>query len=401
MIAPYIVVFFATTALIHLSFRSGSSKAARTFGGGFAAALVAALAGFRDIDVGGPDALLYGRPIFEIAVNSNSFAEAYQEAQKAGAKGEPGYVLLNYIVAGFTDSINVFFFCHALFVALVILCAIRLVGDIGTPSVMWLTYLCTFYVNTFNLLRQSLALSLCVLGVSLIIRGRTRLGLVVGLCGAVFHTSAVFFLLVYAVARAGSKRGSDGRFHWVSTLVLVGAMVLGSIVVIIVLGPRLFDDQYGTYFGAADSGSGLGLEVLYRIVPLVVGVLGVSHLQGVRALDGQGGNSRFDSQGSCHGLGASPFDGKADVLPSLVILLALGVAELVILPIRTLSPSLGRVSMYFAVSRILSYSTFSNSLTVQRSVADLASILFVCAYFYGMFVLSGVADYSSQVLWGS
>src|SRR5690606_29389100 len=107
---------------------------------------------------------------------------------------EVGYVWLNFMVAQVSHDVHVFYFVLALFCGAVVAAAVNLLRSYGPTWLMWLTYLCTAYVDSFNLLRQAPALALALLGVALTVRRYPRWGFVVGAAGALFHLTAVIFL---------------------------------------------------------------------------------------------------------------------------------------------------------------------------------------------------------------
>lgn len=402
---PYLVTYVISTISVHLATRADSGRSMRIVFGTLAVLIMSILAGLRDITVGGPDALLYGQPIFLVAHNSRSFSQAFAQAQLVGAKGEPGYILINYIVGQFTDSLNIFFFVHSLFVNGTILLAVITSRKYGPAWLMWLTYLCTFYVNTFNLLRQSEALALALFAISLLLEDRYRMSLFVGISGIMFHTSAAFFVPVYLIALIIHHRTKVRLLSAPLTIFTVGSILVGSIMAAYILGPSLFADQYGSYFVGGEEGMSIGVDFLYRLLPLAIG------LRTVRSLSQAGSVTETQQGGFPSELNATRRLSRNAAVTTEVdscnpirdyrvaaTLLVLLFAELAMFPIRVINPAFSRLVMYFSLSRVIGYAVFVSRMHVPRAISSSGLVLFISLYFYGIFVRTGVADYSSSIL---
>lgn len=408
----YAFSFSLSTLLVFLATEVTHSRFFRFFWTSIAVIVMAVLAGSRDIWVGGPDALYYGLPIFDVASNSSSFSEAYVQAQYVGAKGEPGYIMLNYVVGLFTDSFNAFLFVLALLVNCVVMLAILGVRKLGPAWLMWLTYLCSFYVTTFNLLRQGMALALTILAISLLLNERYKTSFAAGFVGVAFHTSAAFFLPVYATAFIIYHQAGKPTFRIRQMFAVVIVMIAFSAVAIQVLGSGVLEDQYGSYLEDSGAVVSLGADFLYRLVPLLVGFLALRTLRSLGSVN--------ESDVVLEKSSISPPRPKLSVstrknrreellsgrylsaslsrYQAAAVLFSLLLAELALFPIRASNPTLSRLVMYFTVTRVLGYAVFASNLRANRRVALMSAVLFVSLYFYGMFIATGVGEYSSLIL---
>jgi hypothetical protein len=389
-----------------------------------AVALMSAIAGLRDFDVAGPDVQVYGNFVFKSATQASSFVELQELAATVSITRDPAYLALNFLVSRFTSDPHLFYFWLSFLVSSLALAAAMLLRRHGPVWLMWLTYLCTVYVTSFNLLRQSPAFAMVLLAVAMTVRGRPWWGLVVGLSGLLFHDSAIVFLAIWPIILF-LQRGKWrllGRSALV--LLLVAGLVLAGPVLIEWSATFLADGRYLSYLEGR-GGEPLGLNVLYRAVPLAVGLalmfsfgprfippapkwvpqwLPKRMVDGLAILSGSGVAERrpddlaSDSDRRTSGLRLRTELGLTQwtVHGVLITLLAVG---LLILPLRELFYPIYRVALYFGDLRILAYGVIIGSLPARwRPTLTTAAVLFVVAYFILVVVLRGDGLYSSDIL---
>ncbi len=414
---PYIVTFIISTLALWLSEKARETTLRlplRTI----AVLSVASLAGMREWTVGGPDALKYGDPIFQSSLGSASISQAISNAQEVGAKGELGYVLVNYAVSRFTDSFPFLLFVLAIITNTIILCAILIARRFGSPILMWITYLFTTYATTFNLLRQSVALALTVLGVSLLLARRRKLSFVIGLSGVAFHTSAMLFLVVYFIALMADHYSTKTGKH--ALRVIVAALMVTGIAFYcaIRLSSQYLSDEYGSYLESDQNQQGsLGVNVLYRTIPIIVGLI-AARVARKAATDSTSVDEnpivlQNDTPSTTPTLikFAKPndppladHDNRTEQKTSrtletsrycaTVVLLALLAVDLVYVSLRTLNATLGRIVMYFSWAKVIAYSVFLEPLEFPRALNTVMITAFCYAYFYWIFIANGVAVYT-------
>lgn len=157
----------------------------------FAILLPSIIAGVRDITIG-YDVGLYGVNYFQLAVNSDSFAE-----YRAICDTDFGYAALNYIVSRVTDNIHWFLFViEFIIVVLVYLFAY----SHREKHPMWLTMLAfftIFYSNSLNILRQSLALAIIIFGTRYAENSKFLKYLITTIIATMFHATAIVALPIY------------------------------------------------------------------------------------------------------------------------------------------------------------------------------------------------------------
>jgi len=357
--------------------------------------IVSTVAGLRNYGVGGPDALVYGNDVFAGAVSSHNFAALIEVANRLSIRGELGYLGINFLVSRISSDAHVFYFWLALVNASIIAIAIMLMRQYAPPGLMWLTYLCTAYVDSFNILRQGPALALALLGIVLVLRARPWLGLVVGLLGFFFHTSAIAFIPMWLAAAYLSRDTQHRGRRAVVVIVAVVAVMSASSVLLQTFGGSFAGGAYADYLsGSVRRGSAVGTEVLYRVVPIAAGLYALSAMR-------RRGPSAAESL-SPGTPARQPHDRIVVAMPArqeaLAVVVVLLIIELVMLPIREISYPLYRIPAYFGYVRIIAYAMIASSLRVHRLPGYIAVGLFIAAYFYLVVILRSQGEYASAVL---
>lgn len=365
--------------------------------------LVSVFAGIRDYDVGGPDVLIYGNKVFAAMSSTQDLSDITNYATDRGASGEIAYYLLNWVVARFTDDPHVYYAVLAALCSATILTAVLLLRGYGPPAVMWATYMFTAYVEGFNLLRQSPALALSVLGVALVIRSRYRLGFFVGASGLLFHNSAVVFFIMWGVAfYLKTRREAVGRAVWTVLILSVVALV-GVAPIMDVLSSSLGDTKYLEYVGeGARGGRAFGIDALYRAVPIALGVWAVVATRHLPAnAEAESAHPPFTQQ---HGTllvrepSTRPATVETAARRAVIVVLVLLSLELILLPVREISYPFYRLLAYFGYLRIIGYAMIVGALPKYRAVAGIAAIAFAAAYFFFIVIGRNEAFYSSAIL---
>lgn len=200
----------------------------------------------------------------EVGGDWGAYLRYFQEASRmtlpvALSQGDPGYYLVNWIVAAIGGNIY----------AVNLLCGIVLVGGVVTfarqqtiPSLALLVavpYLITVVGMGYS--RQAVALGFILLGLVALSGGRMRRFAILVLIGAAFHKSAVLMLPVAALA---SSRKRVWNLFWVGIISLIGGYLF------------LFDsvDTLWQNYVEADYHSEGGLiRVLMNAVPAAVYLL--------------------------------------------------------------------------------------------------------------------------------
>ncbi|MFC7788633.1 EpsG family protein [Microbacterium sp. MAHUQ-60] len=403
----YIIVAMVLST-VAMGLASRSALIGRVSWAAVAVALVSVVAGARDLDVT-PDMLLYGNGMFERVASTSSFDAAISIAGAEVQNPEVGYVWLNYVVSRLTADPHAFYFVLAAVSACVVASAIILTRAYGPTWLMWLTYLCTAYLDSFNLLRQAPALALALLGIALVLRRRYWWAALAGLLGLLFHATAVIFIPMWAAAVVIRRSKRPQRLvFWVIAIAL--AVAAGSSALLDAFGGALSETKYGFYLEETTHGGiALGFETLYRLVPLFLAVVIIRRnlRQHHRTRDTHAPTAPAMRRAvrSTPGGPLASLDTRTDerialtsstsVLFALTTLLAV---ELFILPVRELAFGLYRVPMYFGFIRIIGYGAIIGAVANRKLAARIAAVAFVLGYFVFMVLGRTGIEYRSAML---
>lgn len=414
---PYLVVFTVSTAFVAIAASATNrSKLIRAIFATAAVISVSALAGIRDFELG-TDILVYGNRIFYSMLAAQTPADVLDYAMARDTPGELGYLFLNFAVARFSPDPHVFYFILSLLSSSLILTAIMLVRSLGSAVVMWLTYLLTAYVESYNLLRQSVALAFAVLGIALVLRSRYKTGLAIGALGLLFHNSAVIFIIMWGAATLVHSRRVRGRPAARAVIVATIAITLLVSPILDLLSPVVSGTTYENYLGSSSrSGQAFGVDALYRLVPICAGLI----LLRSRLTDSDQTSQRRTPtriwRSSSNGLPApkagtsrasvaatrlrSAWNDAPDslLIPGMVVLLTLLAIDLAMLPIREISYPFYRILAYFGYMRILAYGVMVNLVRGPRVTFAVGAVAFSAAYFLFIVVIRNEAFYRSEIL---
>ncbi|MDR6867240.1 hypothetical protein J2Y69_001841 [Microbacterium resistens] len=408
-----------------------------------AVGMTAVVAGARDLDTA-VDMLLYGNGLFQRVADVQGFDTAMMVARSEIADPEPGYVWLNFAVSQFSSDPHAFYLVLSIVTGGLIAIAINLLRDFGPMWFMWLTYLCAAYVDSFNLLRQSVALAFMLLGIALVMRTRYFWGLAIGLLGILFHGTAVIFIPMW-VAAVLIRRYSHRSLRIVVLMIIATVAVsAGASYLLEALGGALGDTKYAFYLQQTSlTGIALGAETLYRLVPIVIAFILIFRIrrERKRAESAEAENAEAESAGlenagaentgpenagvkgmeagARRGAVAAPLTRgaaltatkprtAASVLTAivprsaayisiLVTLVSMLVIELLILPVRDLGFGLYRIPLYFGFTRILGYGLILGAFRKNKVVAGIFGVIFVVAFFLFVIVGRGGFEYRSEM----
>lgn len=142
----------------------------------------------------GTDVQNYVRPYFDLIANQGGHL---LDAIKYIGYVEPGYIAINWIVSCFSHDIFWLFFLIQLIILVPIYLGAIKVRKNCSPTLIIFLYYCILYNESFNLVRQSIALSICFLAFSFILSKKKWHCLILIIISSFFHTSSLLFLLFF------------------------------------------------------------------------------------------------------------------------------------------------------------------------------------------------------------
>lgn len=203
----YFITFFLSVALLKASAIS-ESKIVGTFFSALSIILPSLLAGFRAYSIG-TDIRIYGNPVFFGAIRSSSFAELEFMFQKNSI--EKGYLFLNYLVSRVTPSPQVLYFIIEMIILIFIYASIKKanIRHGVDKSYCLMIYYLSFYGESLNMMRQSIAVAISLYCFFLFLENRFLLSTFFLFLGMSFHRSigiVLFVFITYLIIRKVKKK---------------------------------------------------------------------------------------------------------------------------------------------------------------------------------------------------
>lgn len=205
--AIYIAVF--SISILFFKLADNVKKEQRIYIDAIAIILLCLLAGLRSETIG-TDTAGYIQPMIKGAISSNSIKEFFDFSwisgftQKSVMDYEIGYTLTVYFFSAIFRSVVVTQTVLELLVVVPIYCALRIKKDVPIWFGM-IVFMFLFYNGTFNLVRQSIAMSFMLLAVTYWMENEKKKCILFLICAVLFHTSgllgAVIVLLYEYVGR--------------------------------------------------------------------------------------------------------------------------------------------------------------------------------------------------------
>lgn len=205
----YLLVFSVATIFFYLS--DSTSKKYTKFIFALIGILVLSIFAASRSDEIGKDIQGYVLPIFNIAKSSNSFndfinmGQNFTDANSSSSK-EWTYLLLTYLCSRVSSTdVSLLFILQFLTVTPVYLSAVQFSKryKISVPFYM-LTYMFVFYLNSFNIMRQSIACAFFLLGFSYEKTNKWKM-LICYIISVLFHRMAFIAIILLMIGKYLSK----------------------------------------------------------------------------------------------------------------------------------------------------------------------------------------------------
>lgn len=214
----YIFVFLLSAICVSISEKYyKKDKRLGLFFSLFAVFVVAFVAGARDFTIG-TDTLGYGNIIYNFAVTYSNIGEFYTHT---AIWGEPGYLLLNFIIARFTASPNFYYFILGFLTYGMILLGLWKYKKYGFDlTLAWVSYLFLFYSDTLNAMRQMLACSIVFFSFSYFLEKKYSKYTVLMVAAFSCHKSAILGIIIPLIYFMLQKKNNK----FVRMLIVIGTV---------------------------------------------------------------------------------------------------------------------------------------------------------------------------------
>lgn len=153
------------------------------------------LAGFRDITIG-TDVKFYVKPVFDNAV---SWASSPQDLINRHPEQEPLYHYLNFICGKICANFSFFLCVIQTIIILPALCCAHLLRKYLSPVFFMYIFYMLFYNESLNMVRQSMAISLSLLGFGLFFTHKRNLSAIIYLFSLLCHNTAIICIILLII----------------------------------------------------------------------------------------------------------------------------------------------------------------------------------------------------------
>lgn len=216
----------------------------------------------------------------------------------------------------------------------------------------WLGYLVFYYIISFNLLRQSLALSLVFLAITFAFKDKNKTSLILIGISVLFHSSAIVAFFIYLITYFSKRFYSKKILIRIGMIFFVALMYFVANNISLLSSLKVIPAKYLFYESISNEGI-LSVNNLYRVPPYLL-VLYVA----IRKKDGV-----FNYQ--------------------LFILLTI---EILLIPLRLSNAYISRINYYFAYYRMSGYSSSIKFFCDQKMRIFLFFLLII--YYLIFFVVT-------------
>lgn len=224
------------------------------------------LAGLRDVSIG-TDVSGYIESEFNIAIAIDSFKEYFSLIWKK----EKGYLLLVFVIAKYFGDIHwLLFFMSFITMTCIYVGAWKFRKDVSLSMIL-LLYFCFFYNDSYNMVRQSMSMSIVFMAIPYLFEKKYVKYLVFILIASLFHSTAVIgiahFLIywfLYTKKMTFGKNEKNLR-SWILIAVLAGVCVLLPYICSSLVGIGLLDAKYLYYFKNESVSNNLFQTIIYLL----------------------------------------------------------------------------------------------------------------------------------------
>lgn len=273
---PYIacfVIVILETLFAERMFKKGNKKLGY-LAGALIVLTMSIFAGVRDLTVGA-DVLGY-------VVNDFDRASQYDLFTLMGASNEgPGFVALSFICNRLFGDIHVFLFVIQAIMSTFLFLFIKDNRKKQSMTLMMAIYLLLCFAESFCIIRQHIALAICLYATKYMNMERIRrkelikmLAFLLIACS--FHTSMILYGVVYLLMYLNRGKGSKKKRNML--IVSVGtcvAFLMSSILIMVPVNLGILSERYLLYFNTSTSfvgefGAGNLLRIFYKVVWFVL-----------------------------------------------------------------------------------------------------------------------------------
>lgn len=358
----YYIIFSLSEIAIIISelFRKNENKCLRIFFVILGIATLAIVCGIRDYSIG-TDTLEYNSYFYYIDMSKGLIS--YCKNLKSTYDIEYIYSFISYILGKIWLNAH---FCYFIFQFLIggniYLALNNLKKKISIP-LGWITYCFMFYVLSFNALRQSIALSFILLGISFALNEEHIKGIFFIVLATLFHNASIVAFIVYLIILIMEKVKRN-KFKYVYLFAFLFAIIFPYVVKYTNLISTL-SDKYSNYIVNSDSISLISsLLIRLPMVLLIIIDIWLNH---------------------------STLSNNEYAIYLIVFM------ELIMLPIQNISTAAGRIMLFWGINKIIAYPLVLKDMYIHSSIKKAAFVFLYIIFLAFIFYFQVIVNNNNQV----
>ena len=202
-------------------------------------------------DTVGSDTLAYAS-IFKAADNTSGFSEYISKVRSYGAGTDAAFIFINYIVFKLTNSVEVEFFVQEALVIVPVFSALFIMSKNKNQVIFGaVIFYLLCYNMSFNIMRQSIALSFETLSLVFLEKNDKKRFLIFSLIGILFHNSSIVVygicLLYWFVKTKAIKPKAKGLILVSMIIIVIGVVINIERVLNFIMSFNILDYRYYSY----------------------------------------------------------------------------------------------------------------------------------------------------------
>ena len=161
------------------------------------------------------------------------------------SRTEIGFATITYAISHMSMAVNVAFFVYALLTIIPIYIGAMSLKDKASPVLIMALFYLMFYHYSFNIVRQSIAMSFVFLSIVQMLKGNGKISLLLWIIAVLNHNSAIIGIVFLSFILLKNQN-----------LFVISIVLITLFLVIIVIANSLFLEQLDYYEGYFDKGQG-------------------------------------------------------------------------------------------------------------------------------------------------
>lgn len=282
--APYILCFFLTGICAYINEKSivkGKSKKNILISGATTILIPSIFAALRDYSVGTDTIAI--RKIFEITQNINSVRELIFLCQNDIflKKVDIGYNFLSYLISKLFNDYHFMLFLISFLNGLLVYFSLYIMKNSCSIFLGEIIYLFTQYNASFNMFRQSIAMSFCLFAVAIVlsnIKKKYVVSLLIIVIASIIHSSAIIgciLIIPYWYFEKKSTTTVKLIKDFFFLLIVYGGLLTLPSIVIYMINHNFLDNRYLHYFTEGNMENGFSyIGMIINFLPCLIFIIG-------------------------------------------------------------------------------------------------------------------------------